>query len=61
MIIGSKKLSIKEAISIYYVGDKDVGGAKATIDKIIQSFSQESFKSRYIIHNLQFTSACVPR
>ena len=48
----SKKLTIKKAISVRYVGDKEVGGVKAAINKIVQSFSEKSFKSRYMIYNL---------
>ena len=48
----SKKLAIKKAISVHYVGDKEVRGVKAAINKIVLSFSQMSFKSRYIIYNL---------
>ena len=35
----SKKLTIKKAISVHYVGDKEVRGVKAAINKIVQSFS----------------------
>ena len=48
----SKKLTIKKAISVYHVIDKEVRGVKAAINKIAQSFSQKSFKSRYKIYNL---------
>ena len=47
-----QKLSIKKAISVYHVGDKEVRGVKAAINKIVQSLFQKSFKSRYMIYNL---------
>ena len=61
MPIVSKKLTIKKAISVYHVGDKEVRGVKAAINKIVQSFSQKSFKSKYMIYNLYITRACVSR
>ena len=48
----SKKLTIKKPMSVHHVGDKEVRGVKAAINKIVQSFSQKSFKSRYMIYNL---------
>ena len=48
----SEKLTIKKAISVPPVGDKKVRGVKATINKIVLSFSQKSFKDRYMIYNL---------
>ena len=42
-------MTIKKAISVYHVGDNEVRGVKAVINKIVQSFSQKSFKSRYMI------------
>ena len=47
-----KKLTIKKAISVHHVNDKEVRGVKAAINKIVQSFSQKGFKSRYMIYNL---------
>ena len=52
MSIVSKKLAIKKAISVHYVGNKETRGVKAAINKIVQSFSQKSFKSKYMIYNL---------
>ena len=57
----SKKLTIKKALSVYHVGDKEVRGVKAVINKIVQSFSQKSFKNKYMIFNLKFTHTCVCR
>ena len=48
----SKKLTIKKAISVRHVGDKEVRGVKAAVNKIVQIFSQKSFKNKYIIYNL---------
>ena len=52
MPIISKKLTIKKARSVHHVGDKEVRGVKAAINKIVQGFSQKSFKSKYMIYNL---------
>ena len=46
------KLTVKKAIDVYHAGDKEVRKVKAAINKIVQSFSQKSFKSRYMIYNL---------
>ena len=48
----SKKLTIKIIISVHHVGDNEVRGVKAAINKIVQSFSQKSFKGTYMIYNL---------
>ena len=48
----SKKLTIKIAINVYHVGNKELRGVKAVINKIVQSFFQKKFKSRYMIYNL---------
>ena len=52
MPIISKKLTIKKARIVNHVGDKEVRGVKAAVNKIVQSFSQKSFNSRFMIYNL---------
>ena len=52
LVIVSKKLTIKIAISVHHVGNKELTGVKAAINKIVQSFFQKRFKSRYMIYNL---------
>ena len=47
-----QKIDYQKSNKVHHVGDKKVRGVKAAINKIIQIFSQKSFKNTYIIYNL---------